>query len=203
MWFRVSDVVLTLDHSSIQQPSIYTRNITQRVDTDPTDPVITQGQMYPQAFNQSAMLSQEGPLHRVRPHSIPDSVTIPQLTSSERSLYPVMIQYPLGKYKQQIMEMSSNASRTRMLPLNRGASYIRVADNTSSQSVSSQSSFTSNPNNVSSLYSHSTYPAPATVQLTDENMNKTSSPLHRGLLSSFLLPPQPRLPLVSILYLMQ
>ena len=198
-------LVLTLGHSSIQQSSIYTRNVTQRIDTDPTDPVITQGLMYPQAFNQSAMLSQEDPLHRVRPHSIPDSVTIPQLTSSERNVYLGMIQYPLGKSKQQIMEMSSNASRTRMLPLNRGASYIRVADNTSSQSVSSQSSSISNPNNVSSLYSHSTYPAPATVQLTDENMNRTSSPLHRGLLPSFIpLPPPPPPPsLVSILYLMQ
>ena len=180
--------MLTVGHSSIQQPSMYTRNATRAIYTDPTDPVITEGQMYPQAYNQAVMFGQDkrvDPRSLYSPYTLPGADTNPQLTSS-KSVHP------------------SNTSRARVVPPNMGASYIGAADNTASCSVSFQSSSISDPNNVSSLYRHSTHPAAAPVQLADENVNRTNSPLHTTLslplslpLSLLRLPP----PLVSILYL--
>ena len=189
----------------MQQPSIYPRSVTQRIDTDPRDHVITQGQMYPRGYNQPAIFGQDNrmdsrPLYS--PYTVLGAGTNPQLTSS-KNINPGRIQYPLGvpqqqimgmssnyspymvpgtginpqlsnsmgSYpgwypsgmpQQQIMGMSSNTSRGRMVPTNRGAPYIGPADNTSSRSVSFQSSSISNPNNVS-LYSHSTNPATTLV----------------------------------------
>ena len=88
------------------------------------------------------------------PYMVPGTGTNPQLSNSMGS-YPGW--YPSGMPQQQIMGMPSNASRGRMVPTNRGAPYIGPADNTSSHSVSFQSSSVSNPNNVS-LYSHPTSP---------------------------------------------
>ena len=143
----------------MQQPSIYSRNVTQRIDTDPRGHVITQGQMYQQTFNQPAMFGQDNrvdPRPLYSPYTVLGAGTNPQLTSS-KSVNPGVIRYPSGMPQQQIMGMSSNTSRGRMVPSNRGAPYIGPADNTSSRSVSFQSSSVSNPNNVS-LYSHSTNP---------------------------------------------
>ena len=148
----------------MQQHSIYPRNVTQRIGTDPRDHVITQGQMYPQAFNQPAMVGQD---NRVDPRPLYSPLTLlgagtnPQLSSS-KSVYPGVTQYPSGMPQQQIMGMSSNTSRGRMVPPNRGAPYIGATDNTNSRSVSFQSSSISNPNNVN-LYSHSTNPASVPV----------------------------------------
>ena len=200
--------MLTVGHSSMQQPSIYPRSITQRIDTDPRDHVITQGQMYPQAFNQPAMFGGEDnrvdPRPLYSPYTVVGGGTNPQLSSS-KIVYPGVTQYPSaipqqqimgissnyspymvpgtgttpqlsnnldnylrmmqnpsGMPQQQIMGMSSNATRGRMVPTNRGASYIGATDNTSSRSVSFQSSSISNPNNVN-LYSHSTNPAAVPV----------------------------------------
>ena len=187
----------------MQQPSIYSRNVTQRIDTDPRDHVITQGQMYPLTFNQPAMFSQDNrvdPRPLYSPYTVLGAGTNPQLTSSKSiypgmirypsgmpqqqmmgmssncspymvpstgtnpqfsnsmGSYPGMIQYPSGMPQQQIMGMTSNTSRGRMVPTNRGAPHIGAADNTSSPSVSFQSSsISSNPNNVSG-YSNSTNP---------------------------------------------
>ena len=151
----------------MQQPSIYSRNVTQRIDTDPRDHVITQGQMYPQIFNQPAVFGQDNrvdPRPLYCPNTVLGAGTNPQLTSS-KSVNPGVIRYPSGTPQQQIMGMSSNTSRGRMAPTNRGAPYIGPADNTSSRSVSFQSSSISNPNNVS-LYSHPTDPTAAPVLLT-------------------------------------
>ena len=148
----------------MQQPSIYSRNVTQRIDTDPRDHVITQGQMYQQTFNQPAMFDQDNrvdPRPLYSPNTVLGAGTNPQLTSS-KSVNPGVIRYPSGMPQQQIMGMSSNTSRGRMVPSNRGAPYIGPADNTSSRSVSFQSSFVSNPNIVS-LYSHPTNPTAVPV----------------------------------------
>ena len=96
----------------MQQPSIYPRNVTQRIDTDPRDHVITQGQMYPQAFNQPAMFGQDNrvdPRSLYSPYSVLGAGTNPQLTSS-KSVHPGVIQYPSGMPQQQIMGMPSNYS---------------------------------------------------------------------------------------------
>ena len=93
------------------------------------------------------------------PYMVPGTGINPQLSNSMGS-YPGW--YPSGMPQQQIMGMSSNTSRGRMVPTNRGAPYIGPADNTSSRSVSFQSSSISNPNNVS-LYGHSTNPAAVSV----------------------------------------
>ena len=196
-------LMLTVGHSSIQQPSIYSSDVTQRIDTDPIYPAITQGQMYSQAFYQPAMLGQYygmDPRSSYNPYKLPgvstqpfysSSVvprvgTNPQLISS-KSVYPGMIQYPSGMSQQQIMGMSSNTSRARVVPTNMGVPHIGPAD---SRSVSFQSSSISNPNDVS-LYSHSTNPAAGPPQLVYENVNNPSSSL----------PPQPRLLIgVSLLY---
>ena len=189
----------------MQQPSIYPRSVTQRIDTDPRDHVITQGQMYPRGYNQPAMFGQDNrvdPRPLYSPYTVLGAGTNPQLTSS-KSVNPGRIRYPsgmpqqqimgmpsnyspymvpgtgtspplsnsMGSYpgwypsgmpQQQVMGMSSNTSRGRMVRTNRGAPYIEPADNTSSHSVSFQSSSISNPNNVS-LYSHSTNPATTPV----------------------------------------
>ena len=96
----------------MQQPSIYPRNVTQRIGTDPRDHVITQGQMYPQAFNQPAMVGQDNrvdPRPLYSPYTLLDAGTNPQLSSS-KSVYPGVTQYPSGMPQQQIMRMSSNYS---------------------------------------------------------------------------------------------
>ena len=52
--------MLTVGHSSIQQFSIlFSRDVTQRIDTYPIYPVITQEHMYSQAFYQPAVLGQD------------------------------------------------------------------------------------------------------------------------------------------------
>ena len=177
----------------MQQPSIYPRNVTQRIDTDPRDHVITQGQMYPQAFNQPAMFG-EGkrvdPRPLYSPYTVLGAGTNPQLSSS-KSVHPGVTQYPSGMPQQQIMGMSSNTSRGRMVPTNRGAPYIGAVDNTNSRSVSFQSSSISNPNNVN-LYSHSTNPA--TVPVCE-----SSRPITQSLLPP--LPPPSLFDHVSILML--
>ena len=182
-------LVLTVGHSSIQQPSIYSRDVTQRIDTDPIYPVITQGHMYSQAFYQPAMLGQyygmdPRPLYNpyklpgvstkplYSPSAVPGVGTNPQLISS-KSVYPGVIQYPSGMSQQQIMGMSSNTSRARVVPTNMRAPHIRPAD---SHSVSFQSSSISNPNDVS-LYSHSSNPVAGPPQLVYENLNNPSSSL--------------------------
>ena len=188
----------------MQQPSVYSRNVTQRIDTDtdPRDHVITQGQMYPLTFSQPAMFGQDNrvdPRPLYSPYTVLGAGTNPQLTSSKRvnpgmirypsgmpqqqmmgmssnyspymvpgtgtnpqwsnnmGSHPGVNQYPSGMPQQQIMGMPSNTSGGRMVPTNRGAPNIGAADNTSSRSVSFQSSSTSNPNNMN-LYSHSTNP---------------------------------------------
>ena len=189
----------------MQQTSMYPRNVTQRIDTDPRDN--TQGQIYPQAFNQLAMFGEDkrvDPRPLYSPYTVLGAGTNSQLSSSE-SVHPGVTQYPsgipqqqimgissnyspymvsgagnnpqlsnsLGNYlgmmqnpsgipQQQIMGMSSNTSRGRMVPTNRGASYIGATDNTNSRSVSFQSSSINNPNNVN-LYSHSTNPVTVPV----------------------------------------
>ena len=195
--------VLTLGHSSIQQPSIYSRDVTQRIDTDPICPVITQGHMYSQAFYQPAMLGQyhglnPRPLYNsyklpgvstkplYSPSAAPGVGTNPQLISS-KSVYPGVFQYPSGMSQQQIMGMSSNTSRARVVPTNIGALNIGPAD---SHSISFQSSFFNNPNDVS-LYSHSTNPVAGPPQLVYENLNNPSSSLP---------PSSSSLDIVSILY---
>ena len=198
-------LVLTVGHSSIQQPSIYSRNVTQRIDTDPIYPVITQGHMYSQAFYQPAMLGQHygvNPRPLYNPYTLPGvstkplysppvaqgAATNPQLISS-KSVYPGVFQYPSGMSQQQIMGMSSNTSRARVVPTNMGAPHIRSADNTNS--ISFQSSSISNPNDVS-LYSHSSNSVAGPPQLVYENLNNPSSSLR--LIPSLLLPP------VSLVY---
>ena len=212
--------MLTIGHSSMQQPSIYPRNVTQRIDTGPRDYVITQGQMYPQMFNQPAMFGQDNrvdPRPLYSPYTVLNAGTSPQLTSSKSvnpgriqyplgapqqqimgmssnyspymvpgtgtnpqlnnsmGSYPGWIQYPSGMPQQQIMGMPSNTSRGRMVPTNRRAPHVGAADNTSSRSVSFQSSSISNPNNVS-LHSRSTNPTAAPVQLIDTRDLSPSSP---------------------------
>ena len=199
--------MLTVGHSSMQQPSIYPRNVTQRIDTDPRDHVITQGQMYPQTFNQPAMFGQDNrvdPRPLYSPYTVLGAGTNPQLTSSKSvnpgriqypsgmpqqqimgmpsnyssymvpgsgtnlqlsnsmGSYPEIIQYPSGMPQHQILGMPSNTSKGRMVPTNRRTPHVGAADNTSSRSVSFQSSSISDPNNVS-LYSHSTNPAAVSV----------------------------------------
>ena len=105
-------IVLTVGHSSMQQPSIYPRNVTERIDTDPRGYVITQGQMYPQAFNQSAMFGQDkrvDPRPLYSPHTVLGAGTNPQLGSS-KSVYSGVTRYPSGMPQQQIMGLSSNYS---------------------------------------------------------------------------------------------
>ena len=148
----------------MRQPSIYPRNVTQRIDTDPREHVITQGQMYPQTFNQPVMFDQDNrvdPRPLYSPYTVLGAGTSPQLTSS-KSVNPGMIRYPSGVPQQQIMGMSSNTSRGRMVPTNRGAPHIGVADNTSSRSVLFQFPSINNPNNVS-LYNHPTNSAAVSV----------------------------------------
>ena len=175
----------------MQQPSIYLGNVTQRIDNDPRDHVITQGQMYPQAVNQATMFGEDkrvDPRPLYSPYTVLGAGTNPHLSSS-KSVYPGGIQYPSGMPQQQIMGMSSNTSRGRMVPTNRGAPYIGTTDNTNSRSVSFQSSSISNPNNVN-LYSHSTNPAVVPVC-------ESSQPI-----TPFILPPSRRLfSAVSILML--
>ena len=104
--------MLTVGHSSIQQPSIYPRNVTQRIDTDPRDHVITQGQMYPQAFNQPAMFGEDkrvDPRPLYSPHTVLGVGTNPQLSSS-KSVYSGVTQYPSGMPQQQIVRMPTNYS---------------------------------------------------------------------------------------------
>ena len=104
--------MLTVGHSSMQQPSIYPRNVTQRIDTDPRDHVITQRQMYPQTFNQPATFNQSyrvDPRPLYSPYMVLGADTSPQLTSS-KSVNPGVIRYPSGVPQQQIMGMSSNYS---------------------------------------------------------------------------------------------
>ena len=173
--------------------------------------MITQGQMYPQTFNQPAMFGQDNrvdPRPLYSPYTVLGAGSNPQLTSSKSinsgviqylsrisqqqmmgmpsnyspymvsgtgtnpqwsnsmGSYPGMIQYPSGMPQQQVTGMSSNSSRGRMVPTNRRAPHVGAADNISSHSVSFQSSSISNPNNVS-LYSCSTNPTTAPVQLID------------------------------------
>ena len=154
-------------------------------------PSITQGHMYSQASYQPAMLAQD---YRVNPRSlygtyrVPGVGTNPQLISSE-SVYPGVVQYPSEMSQQQIMGMSSNTSRARVVPTNTGAPHIRPAD---CGSISSQSSSISNPNDVS-LYSHSSNPVARPPQLVYENLTN----------SIITLPPRQLLPPpldVSLLY---
>ena len=96
----------------MQQPSIYPRNVTQRIDTDPRDHVITEGQMRSQAFNQPAMFGEDkrvDPRPLYSPYTVLGGGTNPQLNSS-KSVYPGVTQYPSGIPQQQIMGMSSNYS---------------------------------------------------------------------------------------------
>ena len=182
-------LVLTVGHSSIQQPSIYSRDVTHRINTDPVYPVITQGHMYSQAFYHPAMLGQYygvNPRPLYNPYELPGvstkplyspsaaqgAGTNPQLISS-KSVYPGMIQYPSGMSQQQIMGMSSNTSRARVVPTNMGAPHIGPAD---SGLISFQSSSISNPNDVRS-YSHSSNPVAGPSHLVYENLNSPSSSL--------------------------
>ena len=185
-------LVLTVGHSSMQQPSIYSRDVTQRIDTDPIYPAITQGHMYSQAFYQPAMLGQNygvnpRPLYNpyklpgvstkplYSPSAVPVAGTNPQLISS-KSVYPGVFQYPSGMSQQQIMGMSSNTSRARVVPTNMEAPHIGPADNTNGGSISFQSSSISNPNDVS-LYSHSSNPVAGPPQLLYGNLSNASSSL--------------------------
>ena len=89
----------------MQQPSIYPRNVTQRIDTDPRDHVITQGQMYPQAFNQPPIFGEDkrvDPRPLYSPHTVLGAGTNPQLSSSN-IVHPGVTQYPSGRPAQQIM----------------------------------------------------------------------------------------------------
>ena len=161
----------------MQQPSIYPRNVTQRIDIDPRDHVITQGQMYPQAFNQPAMFGEDkrvDPRPLYSPCTVLGTSTNPQL-SSNKTLHPGVIQCPSGMPQQQIMRISPNTSKGRMVPTDREAPYIGAADNTSSCSVSFQSSSISNPNNVS-LYSNSTKCNPVAIPV-----HESSQPITRFL----------------------
>ena len=183
----------------MQQPSIYPRNVTQRIDTDPRDHVITQGQMNPQDFNKPAMFGEDkrvDPRPLYSPDTVMGTVTNPQLSNSLDN-YLGMMQNPSGKPQQQIMGMSSNTSRGRMVPTNIGAPYIGATDNINSRSGSFQSSSISNPNNVN-LYSHSTNPASVPVC-------ESSQPITQSLPPQFLIPRSPTSPLplfdVSILML--
>ena len=192
-------LMLTVGDSSMQQPSIYSRDVTQKIDTDSIYPVITQGHMYSQAFYQPAMLGQDNrvdprPLYNpyklpgvstkplYSPSAVPAVSTNPQLISSE-SVYPGVLQYPSGMSQQQIMGMSSNTSRARVVPTNMGAPHIGPADNTNS--ISFQSSSISNPNDVS-LYSHSSNPVAGSPQLVYENLNNPSSSLPSPTLAPLL-----------------
>ena len=169
-------LVLTVGHSSIQQPSIYSRDATQRIDTDPIYPVITQGHMYSQAFYHPAMLGQD---YRADPRSlygtygVPEVGTNPQLISSKSVYHPGVIQYPSGMSQQQIMGMSSNTSGARVVPTNMGAPHTGPADNTNGGSISFQSSSISNPNNVG-LHGHSSNSVAGPPQLVYENLNSHS-----------------------------
>ena len=138
---------------------MYTRNVTQGINTDP------QRQTYPQAFNHPAIDN------RVDPRSLFSPYTLPGASSD--GFYPGRIQYPSEISQQQITRNSSNTSSTGMVPQNTGAPHVGAADNTTRQSVIFQSSSISNPNNVSSLYGHSTNPTTAPVQL-DENASSLS-----------------------------
>ena len=96
----------------MQQLSIYPRNVTERIDADPRDHVITQRQMYPQAFNQPAMFGEDkrvDPRPLYSPHTVLGAGTNPQLSSS-KIVHPGVTQYPSGIPQQQIMGMSSNYS---------------------------------------------------------------------------------------------
>ena len=129
---------------------------------------------------------------------VPGTGTNPQLSNSLGN-YLEMMQNPSGMPQQQIMGMSSNTSRGRMVLTNRGAPYIEATDNTNRRSVSFQSSSISNPNNVN-LYSHSTNPATVPVCESSQPITQflPSSPSYSP--SSSSSPPSP-LAFVSILML--
>ena len=96
----------------MQQPSIYPRNVSERIDTDPRDHVITQGLMYSQTFNQLAIFGEDkrvDPRPSYSPYTVLGADTNPQLSSS-KSVYPGVTQYPSGMPQQQIMEILSNYS---------------------------------------------------------------------------------------------
>lgn len=157
----------------MQQPSTHSRNVTQG------DPVIMQGQIYPQGFNQPTTFHQNNKVNP-RPLYGPNMAgNNPELSSSV-SAYPGVIQYSGGMSKQQIMGMSSNTSRARVESPNMGA-HIGSVDNTNSHSISFQFSSIGNPNNMSTSSSidpenssSTEYSLAAAVKQTtpDRNVNR-------------------------------
>ena len=161
-------LVLTIGHSSIQQPSMKARNVAQRINTGPVNPGSTQGPMHSQAFNPSArLLGQDDGVDRrslYNPYTLPAAATDPQLTGSPR-----VIQYPSGMTRQQVMGNTSRA----VAPVVE-ATHTGVVDNTTGHSVSLQSSSISNPNIVS-FYGHSTNPVVDPVQSVEGYEHKFSN----------------------------
>ena len=170
-------LVLTVGHSSVQQPSVKARNVAQRIDTGLVNPGSTQGLMHSQAFNPSAMLFGQDDKVDMRslynPYTLPMAATSPQLTVSPR-----VIQYPSGMTRQQVMGNTSRA----VAPVVE-ATHTGPFDNTTGHSVSLQSSPISNPNSVR-LYGHSTNPVAAPVQSVEGYEHKFSN-------VSWIPPPPP------------
>ena len=173
--------VITVGHSSMQQPSMNTRNVPQRIDTGSVYPGSSQGLMHPLTLNPSAMLFGQDDRVDMRslysPYTLSTAVTNSQLTVSPR-----VIQYPSGMTRQQVMGNTSRA----VAPVVE-ATHTGVVDNTTGHSVSLQSSPISNPNSVR-LYSHSTNPVVAPVQSVEGYEHKFSNVSQ--------LPPKPLLPTV-------
>ena len=175
-------LVTTVGHSSIQQPSMNTRNVLQRIDTGLVYPGSSQGQMHPQALNPSAMLS--GQEDRVDMRSLYSPCTLPAAaTNSQLTGSPRVIQYPSGMTRQQVIGNTSRAVAPVVEATHTGAVH-----NTTGHLVSLQSSPISNPNSVS-LYGHSTNPVVDLVQSVEGYEHKFSNVSQ--------LPPKSLMPLPS------
>ena len=166
----------------MQQFSMNARNVPQRIDTGPVYPGSSQGLMYPQALNPSAMLF--GQEDRVDTRSLYSPYTLPvAATNSQLTVSPSVIQYPSGMTRQQVMGNTSRAVAAVVEATHTGAVH-----NTTGHLVSLQSSSISNPNSVSS-YGHSTNPVAAPVQSVEGYEDKFSNVSR--------LPPKPLIPLLS------
>ena len=179
MIVRMLVLTVHVGHSSIQQPSVNTRNVTQRIDTNAVYPGATQGLFHPQALNPSAIpLGQDDEVDMNSPFTLPAAATNPQLTVSPR-----VIQYPSGMTRQQEM---GNTSRV-LAPVVE-ATHTGAVDSTSSRSVSVQSSSISDPNTVS-LQSHPTIPVAFPVQSVKGYDDKFSNVSQLPLSLPLITPP--------------
>ena len=91
-------MTLTVGHSSNQYPDMYPMNTTNSfTQLDTVNPVMTQGQMDPQAFNQPNTIGQEriDPLSFYSPNIVMNAGNNPQMMNSGNA-YPGLSQYSPG-----------------------------------------------------------------------------------------------------------